>query len=302
MMLRSRLDGGGTPLAAPWGADSEYGVLREVLLGPADHFAWRPANAIAQRTARLGVRYDHQTAMAQHRELAQAFEAADVIVRQLPPDPVLPYLIYARDTTVMTPWGALVMQMERPFRRGEPVACIRYYAELGVPIWDVVTAGSAEGGDLMVLKPGVAISGLSGVRSSEEGVRQVRAWFETEGWNFKTYEFDPHFLHLDVQLAMVAEGLALACRDAVEPELIDWLKVEGVRVLDVPYGEAMRMGCNAVALGGDRVMVARQNRLVAELCRAEGLTVFDPDISMIAAAGGSIHCLCQPLRRDPAAR
>ena len=36
-----------------------------------------------------------------------------------------------------------------------------------------------------------------------------------------------------------------------------------------------------------------------EHCRAQGLTVYDPDVSMIANGGGSIHCMCQPLRRDP---
>jgi arginine deiminase len=28
--------------------------------------------------------------------------------------------------------------------------------------------------------------------------------------------------------------------------------------------------------------------------------VYDPDVSMIAAGGGAIHCMCQALRRDPA--
>jgi len=32
--------------------------------------------------------------------------------------------------------------------------------------------------------------------------------------------------------------------------------------------------------------------------RAEGLTVYDPDVSMIGNGGGAVHCMCQALRRD----
>ena len=301
MLFQTRVAAGGSPRPARWGVDSEYGVLRDVLMGPSENFAWRISNAVAARTARLDLAFDREVALAQHRELEQAFEEAGATIHKLGPDVTLPYQVFARDSSVMTPWGAIVMQLQTPFRRGEHLECLRFYAGRDIPVFDVVTAGGAEGGDLMILKPGVAICGLSGDRSTASAVSQIKGWFEAEGWEFRTYVFDPHFLHLDVQISMAAPGLALACKDAVEPELIDWFAARGIRVLDVPYREAMTLGCNVVALGEDRVLVAKENRLVAELCRAEGLTVIPPDVSMFAAAGGGIHCLCQPLRRDSAA-
>ena len=300
MRFQSRLAAGGTPLSANWGVDSEYGVLRDVLLGPSEHFDWRESNAVAARTTRLGFVYDRDVAVAQHRELEAAFASAGVRVHHLAADPALPYQIFARDSSVMTPWGAIIMQLTKPFRRGEYISCLNFYLENDIPIFDVVTAGGAEGGDLMTLKPGVAVCGVSGDRSTEPAVAQIGAWFRAEGWEFIPYAFDPHFLHLDVQLCMAAEGLALVCVDAVEPSLVDQLRAMQIRILDVPYREAMTMGCNVVALGGERVLVPASNRLVIDMCRAEGLTVIDPDVSMIAAAGGALHCLCQPLRRDPA--
>ena len=194
------------------------------------------------------------------------------------------------------------MQLQTPFRRGEHVACLRFYAERDIPIFDTVTAGGAEGGDFMILKPGVAICGLSGERSTVAGASQIKLWFEAEGWEFRTYLFDPHFLHLDVQFSMLAPGLALACKDAVEPELVDWLAARGIRVLDVPYREAMSMGCNAVALGEERVLVARDNRLVivsSAVPRASSERHRARDVSMFTAAGGGIHCLCPALAARP---
>ena len=38
--LRVRREYGGTLALQYWGADCEYGVLRDVLSGPADHYRW----------------------------------------------------------------------------------------------------------------------------------------------------------------------------------------------------------------------------------------------------------------------
>jgi N-dimethylarginine dimethylaminohydrolase len=300
MTLRTRVDGGGTPRPAAWGIDSEYGLLRDVLVGAPDHFVWMPSNAVALRTERVGTKFDARVARAQHAEMVSAFEAADVRVHRLAPQPELPYQVFARDSSVMTPWGAVIMQLQKPFRRGEYAACLRYYLGAGIPIYDMVTAGNVEGGDFMVLKPGVAICGYSGERSIEPAVEQLGSWFEAEGWEFHTYAFDPHFLHLDVQIGMVAEDLAVVCVEAVEPELVSWLQSKHIRIIDVPYRDALQLGCNVVALGGGRVLVPASSRNLVAACRAEGLTIYDPDVSMISAGGGAVHCMCQPLRRDPA--
>jgi N-dimethylarginine dimethylaminohydrolase len=132
-------------------------------------------------------------------------------------------------------------------------------------------------------------------------VNQIKGWFEAEGWEFQTYAFDPHFLHLDVQMGMVAENLAVVCVEAVEPYLVDWLKAKGIRILPVPYSDAMQLGTNIVALGEGRVLIPSTSRNLIELCRAEGLEVFDPDVSMISLGGGAVHCMCQALKRDPVA-
>jgi len=300
MQLRTRVEGGGTPRPPRWGIDSEYGRLRDVLVGPIDHFTWQMANSIAQRSERIGLRFDAKVARAQYQEMLQAYQAAGVEVHILSAEADLPYQIFARDSSVMTPWGAVIMQLEKPYRRGEYAACLRFYLERGIPIYDMVTAGNVEGGDFMVLKPGVAACGFSGERSIGPAVRQLQSWFEKEDWEFYTYAFDPHFLHLDVQMGMLAENLAVVCVEVVERELVEWLTGKGIRVIEVPYSDAMQLGCNVVALGNDRVLVPASSRNLIAACRAEGFEVFAPDVSMIGNGGGAIHCMCQALRRDPA--
>jgi N-dimethylarginine dimethylaminohydrolase len=299
--LRTRVDGGGTPVPNRWGLDSETGVLRDVLVGPVDNFSWQAGNAVAQRTEREGLRFDADVARRQYGEMVHAYRQAGVNVHTLPAEAGLPYQIFARDSSVMTPWGAIIMQLQKPYRRGEIASVLRFYLENDIPIFDIVSAGNVEGGDFMVLKPGVAICGFSGERSIEPAVAQIKRWFEAEGWEFHTYSFDPHFLHLDVQMGMIARDLAVVCVEAVEPHLVDWLKAQGIRILPVSYGDAMQLGTNIVALGNDRVLIPSTSRNLIDLCRAEGLEVYDPDVSMIALGGGAVHCMCQALRRDPEA-
>jgi N-dimethylarginine dimethylaminohydrolase len=298
MTLRTRVDGGGTPRPEYWGIDSEYGRLTDVLVGPIDHFDWQAGNAVAQRSERIGRKFDVAAAARQHGEMVHAYQQAGAKVHRLQADERLPYQVFARDSSVMTPWGAVIMQPQKPFRRGEYAACLRFYLEAGIPIFDLITASNIEGGDFMVLKPGVAACGYSGERSSQAAVQQLRGWFEAEGWEFFAYPFDPHFLHLDVQFGMLAPGLAVACVEAIEDELLRWLRGHGIRLLEVSYADAMDLGCNVVALGAERVLVPSTSRRLIDLCRAEGLKVYDPDVSMISAGGGAVHCMCQALRRE----
>jgi N-dimethylarginine dimethylaminohydrolase len=298
MKLKTRIEGGSTPRLERWGVDSEYGRLREVLVGPVDHFAWRAGNSVAERSERVGLEFDFEVARKQYGEMLDVYRQAGVNVHTLPPDPDLPYQIFARDSSVMTPWGAVILQTLKPYRRGEYAACIQFYLDAGIPIYDLITAGNVEGGDVMVLKPGIAICGFSGERSIEPAVKQLQSWFAAEGWEMRTYEFDSHFLHLDVQMGMIAEGLAVVCVEAVEPELVGWLQSQHIRAIPISYGDAMQLGSNVVALGDERVLVPASSKNLIAACRAEGLTVYDPDVSMIGNGGGAVHCMCQALRRD----
>src|SRR2546423_6602159 len=100
-----------TQQALQWGADSEYGVLTDVLLGPVDNFRWLPTSSISKATLASGAVFDHDLAMRQHAEMVGAYRDAGVAVHTLASDPALPYQVYARDSSFMTPLGAVVTQM-----------------------------------------------------------------------------------------------------------------------------------------------------------------------------------------------
>lgn len=295
--LRIRREGGGTPTAQPWHIDSEYGTLHEVLLGPPDHFKLLPTSSISRKTLRSGIAFDQAVARAQHAELVSVFVEAGVTVHQLRADPSLPYQVFARDSSVMTPFGPILTQMSQWWRRGEYGPVLDFYLSKGMPLYDKVTAGTLEGGDFMVIEPGRVLCGYTDERTQEVAARQVKSWLEAEGYEVKLAYNDPYYVHMDVMVAMLAPKLAAVCRDCIDPDVLDWLRQAGIRTLDIPFADTMQLGCNVVALGQDRVLLPSTSRVLKEKCQAEGLRVYDPDISMIAMCGGGVHCLCQPLRR-----
>ncbi len=299
--LQTRVSGGGSQPLEYWGADCEYGVLRDVLLGPAQHYEWLKTSSVSKKSIRRRYTFDAQTAVAQHSEMVSAYESAGVKCHILEPDEALPYQIFARDSSVMTPYGAIITNMANWWRRGENFRAIQTYEKLGIPIYDYVTAGTFEGGDFNVIEPGTVLIGWEGDegRSQLSAAEQLRDWFEAEGWEVMLADIDPFYVHIDLMVVMLAPKLAAVCLESTDSKVIDWLKSKQIEIIPVPFKDTLDLGCNVVALGNDRVLLPRHSHTLKERAIAHGLEVFDPDVSMITPGGGGVHCMCQALRRDP---
>jgi N-dimethylarginine dimethylaminohydrolase len=281
-----------------WGVDSEYGRLFDVLLCPPDNFRWLPTSAISRATLQSGRTFDPAEARRQHAEMVSAYQDAGVRVHFLEPDPALPYQVFARDSSIMTPQGAIVTQLHQWWRRGEYAAVIRFYRESGVPIRRMVTAAAFEGGDFIVLEPGIALIGNGEERTQEPAARQVAEWLEADGWEVRIEPIPPHYVHIDVLMCMLGERLAAVCVDAVSSSLVRWLGVKGVEIVPVSLDDAFGLGVNGVCLGDERVLSTTGSSMLNERLRALGITVYDPDLSSFTLGGGGAHCLMQAIRRE----
>jgi N-dimethylarginine dimethylaminohydrolase len=283
-----------------WGADSETGVLRDVLLGPPENFHWLPTSAISKATLDSGAVFDRELALSQHRDLVSIYEAAGTTVHLLEPDPALPYQVFARDSSVMTPQGAVVTQLKQQWRRGEYAPVIRFYEGNEIPIARMVTAGSIEGGDVTIVEPGVMLIGNGEQRTEVEAARQLAGWMEAEGWEVRIEPIPGQFVHIDVLVSILAPKLAAVCVESASGGLVAWLRGKGFEILEVSTADAFELGVNAISLGDERVISTAGSARLNEQLRALGLEVFDPDLSMFTRGGGGAHCLAQALDRDPA--
>jgi N-dimethylarginine dimethylaminohydrolase len=281
-----------------WRVDSEYGVLREVLLCAPDHYDWLPLNAVARASLASGARPDRQAVRREYRELEDALDQGGVQRHYLRAEPHLGYQVYTRDSSQVTPWGPVLTQMYRPERRGEYAPVLEFYAGHGCAFWRHANHGTVEGGDIAIIRPGLLAIGHTGTRTDIHGARQLAGWFEAEGWEVRLVPLDEHFLHLDVVFCMVEAGLAVACHQALDDGFLAWLAAHGIRTIEASYREAMDLSCNLLSLGGARVISARHSTRLNAALRAEGIEVLDPDLRLITRGGGGAHCMTMPLRRD----
>jgi N-dimethylarginine dimethylaminohydrolase len=292
--LCARVEGGGTAVLEEFGIDSEYGVLRDVLLASPESFRWlgeenAQYSALVRDTLRKGYRFDRDLALRQHADMVDVYRSAGVAVHLMDGPAELAYAVYARDSSFMTPFGAVVTQLANPRRRGEYANVLRFYLANDVPVYDLVSAGNFEGGDFNMIEPGRVLIGYTGLRGEEVSARQVGGWMEAEGIEVKYAPIDEYYVHIDLMVCMIGEKLAAVCLDTTEPDIVP-----------VSFRETMGLGCNIVALGDGRVLSSTAAPELNARLRALGFEVYDPDMSQFQLAGGGVHCMCQPLRRDPA--
>lgn len=285
-----------------WGIDNDYAPLHDVLLGVPEYFKWVEAGPLIGRTLanahKTGVKFDLQLAMAQHNEMVKVYEDNGVKCHYIDSDPVLHRNFFARDSSAMTPWGALICHMQLKVRRADYVTTIRFYQENDIPIWQYATAGHFEGGDFVILEPGKVLIGYCGERSEQAGSEQVAEFVRKEGWEAMTAPISREFVHMDGLVVPLAPKLLVACLDAMEPWLVQQLKDWGFEFVDVAYREATNLGVNLVALGNDKVLSMKGATELNGKLRSMGFEVHEPDMSMFTLGGGGVHCMAQALCRD----
>jgi len=257
--LRCRKPGGGTEEMTDWYLKSETGPLRDVLLGPVDSFYWlglenAEYSSLVRDSLRRGRVYDADLARRQHAEMVQAYESAGTSCHFLPVDEGTPMQVYARDSSFMTPYGAVICQLANPRRRGEYAPALRFYLESKVPIYDMVSMGNFEGGDFNIIKPGVALVGYTDHRSEGVAARQLAQWFIDEGWEIKFAPIDPFYVHIDLMVCMLTEHCAAVCLETTDPDIVNWLRQKNIEIIPATFEETMALGCNVVALGNDKVL------------------------------------------------
>ena len=281
-----------------YGVDSEYGRLTRVLLSAPDHLAMVPCNSVTREALRNGLDVSPGLARQQHAALTGTLQDAGVETLVARAAPGLADQAFARDTTLMTPWGLVGLRPGAFHRRAEVDHVMAEAKAAGVPVLGRIERGTIEGGDVCILRPGLVIIGVTGGRTDEQGAEALASIFRRRGWHAMLHHFDPHFLHLDTIFAVVDDDLALGCRDVLNDAFIEEMEADGMEILPVTYKQARKLGCNVVSLGDRRVLTSADNDNVNTQLRRRGYEVLPVDVSQFTRCGGGIHCLTMPLARS----
>jgi N-dimethylarginine dimethylaminohydrolase len=298
-----QVGGGGTTVAAIGSATidcrvgGETETLRHVLLSSPAHLQAVPCCSATQRSLRDGFEVSADGAMAQHRRLRATLEDAGVVCHVGPAAADMPDLCFARDTLATSPWGLVVLNPALPHRRREVDHAVAAVATAGIAPVRRIRAGSIEGGDICIARPGLLVIGCSGERTDAAGAAEFAAPFATAGWDVVLCPFDPHFLHLDTIFCMLDANTALACTDVLEDSFIAAMQARGIALIPVTYKEARGLGCNILSIDGRTIVAAAGHDRVQDALRRHGFDPVAVDVAQFTACGGGIHCLTMPLSR-----
>jgi N-dimethylarginine dimethylaminohydrolase len=211
--------------------------------------------------------------------------------------------IYVHDPMVMTPAGAVLCNMGKEQRKGEPAAMEGFLTGLAIPILGAVTGdGRLEGGDVVMFdKNTLAVA--EGYRTNREGIRQLQNLTNEFIPDFQVVPL-PHWqgpndvLHLMSIISPVDHDLAVVYSRLMPVPFREWLISRGIKLVEVPDTEFETMGCNVLAVSPRKCIMMSGNPRTRQLLENEGAEVWEYEGEEISKKGaGGPTCLTRPLWR-----
>jgi arginine deiminase len=211
--------------------------------------------------------------------------------------------IYVHDPVVMTSAGAVLCNMGKEQRRGEPAAMGEFLKGMDIPILGSITdQGRLEGGDVVLFdKNTLAVA--EGYRTNQEGIKQLQELTSEIIADFQIVPL-PHWqgphdvLHLMSIISPVDHDLAVVYSRLIPVPFREWLIRRGIKLVEVPDTEFETMGCNVLAVSPRKCIVLEGNPRTRHLLEEEGVEVWEYKGEEISAKGaGGPTCLTRPLWR-----
>jgi arginine deiminase len=211
--------------------------------------------------------------------------------------------IYVHDPVVITPRGAVICNMGKEQRKGEPEAVKDFLLGLNIPILGSISGeGRLEGGDVVVFdKDTLAVA--ESYRTNREGIRQLYELCRGFISEFQIVPL-PHWLgpddvlHLMSIVSPVDHDLVVVYSRLMPVSFRRWLLRRGVRLVEVPDVEFKTMGCNVLAVAPRKCIVLSGNPQTRLRLEEEGAEIWEYKGEEISTKGaGGPTCLTRPLWR-----
>ena len=315
--------GGGVcrAMARPFGAQSEYGNLRKVLLS-------RPGPELQQVTFHQVKRFGFRDQVwwggflrewEALRTLLQG-EGVEVIdVRTLVGEQVASgcfNMPYTRDSSIVTNEGAVILNAGLPTRAGESEALRMAYEKLGVPILgQIKDPGTVEGGGVSFLDPRTLLVAQCS-RTNGRGIQQLRELLFKHNVVDTVLQLDVgrDQVHIDGAFLKVRSDLAICADHRLRgrpvlanlreggshqwPDLMAYLKEQKIVELVINEVEEYGMAANVLMLSTSKCIGYEWNERIAELLKDHGIELLPTAGAELSRGGGGPHCLTAPLLRD----
>jgi len=271
-------------------------ILKKVLLCPPTYFEFEPINVITEGWVRKGEIINKAACTREHEEFAQSFRENGVEVVMMEPTEGLYHQVFTRDFGVCIDEGFIMGKFREPSRIGETEVFEVKIKELGIPNVARCTTGVFEGGDFFFLDDYTMVQGII-ARTDRAGFDNIRSQVNELGYEMIGVECKRENLHLDMCFNIIGENVAVVCKEALPDNFLKMLKKRKFELIDVPQDGVFKHYCNLQALGNNKVISLKNNKLVNEKISALGFKVIEVELVEILKGGGGPHCMTFPLLR-----
>ena len=246
---------------------------------------------------------DRESLVREHNEFVQLLEKLGCTVHIAGAVECLVDAVYMHDPMIMTPHGAILLQMGKRVRQPEPAQIRQDLERIGVPIFGELTGSAiADGGDKVWLDAKTLLVG-HGYRTNGEGISQIRKMLSP--FDVEVHAFDlPHFqgpdavLHLMSVLSPISQTRAVVYEPLAPIRLLEFLKSRNINWLTVNDTEVDTQGANILTVAPDVVILAAGNPEIESKLRESGVSVHIFNGENVAVKGdGGPTCLTAPLLR-----
>lgn len=212
--------------------------------------------------------------------------------------------VYVHDPVIVSNKGAILCNMGKAQRRGEPEAAGKFLSEMGIPILGRIQGeGTLEGGDLIWLDDRTVAVGES-YRTNAEGIRQLRAILgdlvdEVIAVPLPHWTGPADCLHLMSNISPLDKDLAVVYSRLLPVPFRQLLERRGIKMVEVPDNEYDSMGCNVLAVGPRKAIAVAGNSVTQQRMEDAGVEVWTYEGSDISVKGsGGPTCLTRPFWRE----
>ena len=304
-----------------WGAQTEFGKLRSVLVQPP---TWgQVASPVIKEDPGFFIfpagLADLDAMHRNHESLIAILDATGVEVIYLnAPESIkgayteLTGIDGTREGIVLS-GGALIGRPATASKRGLEKLLAQRLMELGCPILYMVHGKGSlfEPGNVVWLDETRVLIGC-GVRTGIEGIREVEPILRMSGveeihaahmpgyLNFQTQRAGGPggFCHLDMVFGMADAGLAVIYPAGVGYETIRYLQKKDIELIEVPLEEVQNYACNLLALEPGEIVLTEGNPRTRDELEKRGVRVHEVAFEGGRVSGRGPVCKTLPLIRD----
>lgn len=284
---------------------NEYGRLKKVAMRHVcDAFVGQDNIDRQWHALNFSAAPDFDAAVEEFDTLASVLESAGIEIVWLPGGPGLTLdSLYVRDATLISPVGLISCAMGKKVRAAEPTIAEAAFGAQGLPVPEAIgDECRIEGGDVVWFDRHTVAVG-QGYRTDADGIGRLRARLggdvDLVVVPLPHYRGPQDVFHLMSMISPLDADLALVHSPLLPVPFRDWLLGRGIELVDVAEDEFDTLGCNALALGPRRVLMAEGNPLTETRLETAGCEIATyPGREISLMGGGGPTCLTRPLVRS----